>query len=189
MARYAAVLDACVLYPAPIRDALLSLASSSFYRPLWTSQIHDEWIRNLLRNRVDLTREKLERTRDQMDRIFEEALITNYEYLVDAIELPDLDDRHVVAAAIRGNADAIVTSNIRDFPKEVLLVHDLEVIHPDDFIRYQFDLDSSRFLKAIREQRARLRNPLYSQDEMIVTFEECGLILTADLLRDYMDEF
>jgi len=189
MARFAAVLDACVLYPAPIRDALLGLASRSFYRPMWTSQIHDEWIRNLLKNRGDLTEAQLHRTRDQMDRIFEEALITDYECLIDAIKLPDLGDRHVVAAAIRGGADAIVTFNTKDFPEETLDTHNIEVIHPDDFIRYQFDLDPSRFLKSIRDQRSRLKAPPYSQDEMISIFEEGGLIVTADILREYVDEF
>lgn len=187
-ARFAVVLDACVLYPAPVRDILLHLAALSFYRPLWSKKIHEEWMSSLLRTRKNLTRDRLERTRLLMDTCFEEALIDGYECLEKGLDLPDPNDTHVVAAAIKGGADAIVTTNLKDFPKEILAHHNLEAIHPDDFIRYQYDLNPSGFLQAIGNQRKSLKNPPYSQEKFVANLEECNLVLTGSLLRDYMEE-
>lgn len=108
-ARYTAVLDACVLYPAPLRDVLLSLGRAGLYHARWTNQIHNEWTRNLRAQRPDITDDKLNRTRDLMNMAIPDCLIENYEVLIDKIHLPDPDDRHVVAAAVFGHADAIVT--------------------------------------------------------------------------------
>ncbi len=113
--KFAAVLDACVLYPAPIRDLLLNLAELDLFKPKWTSFIQDEWLRNLLSNRKDLTREQLNKTIAAMNRAFPDSLVEHFEPLIDSLELPDPKDRHVVAAAIRVNADVIVTANLKDF--------------------------------------------------------------------------
>jgi PIN domain len=103
--RFIAVLDANVLYPAPLRDYLLHLASLELYKPTWTKDIQEEWIRNLLINRPDLKRENLEITQDAMNSAFPDANIINYEELISSLSLPDDKDRHILAAAIRGNAD------------------------------------------------------------------------------------
>ncbi|GAC1604294.1 MAG: hypothetical protein NVS3B25_33440 [Hymenobacter sp.] len=115
--RFVAVLDACVLYPAPIRDLLLHLATLGLYTPKWTEIIHDEWTRNLLKNRQDLTAEQLQKTKAAMCGAFPDADVLHFEALIEALELPDLDDRHLLAAAIRCQADIIVTSNLKDFPR------------------------------------------------------------------------
>ena len=101
MANFSAVYDACVLYPAPIRDLLLQLALSDLFRAHWTNDIHDEWTRNVLKNRPDLTAEQLQRTRELMDANVRDCLVTGYESLIPSLELPDENDRHVLAAAIR----------------------------------------------------------------------------------------
>ena len=119
------------------------LAVTGIYRARWTDQIHDEWIRNLLNNRPDLTREKLTRTRELMDKHVLGSLVSGYEGLINAISLPDLDDRHVVAAAIQTRAEAIVTFNLKDFPDSCLNQLNLQAIHPDEFIADQFDLHAS----------------------------------------------
>jgi predicted nucleic acid-binding protein len=116
VADFTALYDAYVLYPAPLRDFLVRLAATGLFRARWTNRIHAEWIGNLLAQRSDLTRERLERTRDLMNEHILDCLVTNYEDLIEAIQLPDEDDRHVVAAAIRGRADVIVTFNRKDFP-------------------------------------------------------------------------
>ena len=116
-ARYTAVLDACVLYPAPLRDVLLSLGRAGLYHARWTHQIHDEWMRNLLAQRPDLAEDTLRRTRELMNTAIPDSLIENYEVLIDKIQLPDPEDRHVVAAAIIGHADAIVTFNLKTFQR------------------------------------------------------------------------
>ncbi len=90
--------DANVLYPSGLRNFLMHLALTGIFRAHWSAEVHDEWIRNLLKNRPDLSRDKLERTRHLMDKAVPDALVTGYEHLIDSIELPDRDDRHVVAA-------------------------------------------------------------------------------------------
>ena len=115
--RYTAVLDACVLFPAPLRDLLMSLADEGIYGARWTAQIHDEWVRNLSAKRPDLDRQKLQRTASLMNEVVEDALVENYEYLIPTLELPDPDDRHVLAAAIVGHADAIVTFNLKELSR------------------------------------------------------------------------
>ncbi len=100
MSNLIAVFDACVLYPAPLRDLLMHLATTDLFRAKWTNEIHQEWIRNLLKNRKDLTLSQLERTRDLMNSHVLDCLVEDYSYLIPTIDLKDKDDRHVVAAAI-----------------------------------------------------------------------------------------
>jgi hypothetical protein len=124
------VYDACVLYPAPLRDLLMRLALTDLYRARWTNLIHDEWIRSVLRQRPDLTPDDLERTRSLMNAHVRDCLITGFEHLIPTIRLPDPDDRHVVAAAIHGGASLIVTFNVRDFPPGELAPYGLATQHP-----------------------------------------------------------
>jgi hypothetical protein len=65
--RFTVIYDACVLYRAPLRDLLMRLALTDLYRARWSDQIHDEWISAVLRNRPDLSRQQLERTRSLMN--------------------------------------------------------------------------------------------------------------------------
>lgn len=101
---FTALYDACVLFPAPVRDLLLHLAVTDQFRARWTDAIHEEWIRAVLNSRPDLSRKRLERTRRSMDAHVRDALITDFEDLIPTLTLPDPDDRHVLAAAIRGRA-------------------------------------------------------------------------------------
>ena len=119
------MLDADVLYPAGLRDLLLRLADRYLFTPLWSADIHAEWMRSLLADRPDLDAAVLERTRSVMDGHFPEAVVTGHRALVGDLDLPDPDDRHVLAAAIEGRADVIVTRNMRDFPADRLAPHAL----------------------------------------------------------------
>ena len=101
---FTVVYDACVLYPAPLRDLLMHLALSDLYRARWSDLIHDEWTRNVLANRNDLNSDQLNRTRQLMNANVRDSLVTGFEYLIPSIKLPDPDDRHVVAAAIHSGA-------------------------------------------------------------------------------------
>ena len=100
MLKIIALYDACVLYPAPLRDLLMHLAMTDLYHAKWTNDIHDEWIRNVLANRPDLKRSQLERTRELMNKYVRDCLVEKYEHLILSLRLPDLNDRHVLAAAI-----------------------------------------------------------------------------------------
>jgi predicted nucleic acid-binding protein len=155
MAKYSVIYDACVLYPAPLRDLLMQLAMTELFRARWTEAIHREWISSLLKKEPHRTREKLERTRALMNQSVPDCLVDDYDHLIEAITLPDPNDRHVVAAAIHAGCDAIVTFNLKDFPAEVLEANGLEAIHPDDFVVNQFDLDAARVVNSAREIRAR----------------------------------
>ena len=153
--RYTAVLDACVLYPAPLRDLLISLAADGLYGARWTGEIQDEWIRNLLAKRPDLDEQKLLHSASLMTLAIEDGLIHNYQYLIPTLDLPDPDDRHVLAAAIVGHADAIVTFNLKDFPDAKVSEHEIEILHPDDFCIAQYDLDPIRVLRVIKASRTK----------------------------------
>ncbi|MQP64338.1 PIN domain-containing protein [Niveispirillum sp. SYP-B3756] len=185
MSRYTVVFDACVLYPAPLRDFLMELATTELFRAKWTDAIHDEWTRNVQRSRPDLTPEKLQRTRELMDASVLDCLVSGYEHLIEIINLPDPDDRHVLAAAIHARADAIVTFNLKDFPREELARFNVEPMHPDDFIRYQLDLKAASVLIAAGNIRQRLKKPPRTGGEYLDTLEKQGLPKTVAALRPF----
>lgn len=138
--------DACVLYPAPVRDLIIELAIADLYRAKWSNRIHDEWINSLGNNRPDLSREKLEKTRQLINESIDDSLVEGYETLAEILDLPDRDDRHVLAAAIKAQAQIIVTYNIKDFPANRLDAFGIEAQHPDDFFLNQCDLQQGIFL-------------------------------------------
>lgn len=179
---FTVILDACVLYPASVRDLLLRLATKNLYRPKWTEDINEEWVRNLLDNREDLTREKLNYIVKTMNQAFRDAQVSNYEKLIKAIELPDSNDRHVVAAAIRCNADLIVTENTKDFPEAELGKYDIEVQRTDSFIQNLIDLDLEACCSAFRKQRESLKNPPKTREELRDTLSQAGLVESSELL-------
>jgi predicted nucleic acid-binding protein len=186
LARYSVIFDACVLYPAPLRDFLVQLATTNLFRAKWTDEIHHEWIENLLMQRPDLKREPLQRTTALMNEHVVDSLITGYEHLVPTITLPDQHDRHVVAAAIHAKCDAIVTVNLRDFPERALKPLNLEAIHPDDFITYQHDLDNAALLLTAQKRRNRLTKPARTAEEYLDILYRQGLPKTVAILRRYV---
>lgn len=189
-ARYTVILDACVLYPAPLRDVLLSLASAGLFHARWSERIQDEWIRNLLQQRPDLKQEDLQRTRALMNRAIPDCLVTGWEPFEQIIlGLPDPDDRHVVAAALCGHADAIVTFNLKDFPAAVMDAVPVEIQHPDDFLLNQLDLAPFPALTAIKTMRARLRKPPIEAAELVTMLEKLQLPLSAARLREVSELF
>jgi predicted nucleic acid-binding protein len=181
--RYTAVLDACVLCPAPLRDLLLSLAAGELFRARWTSLIQDEWVRNLAANRTDLQIDMLERAVAMMNTAIEDCSIEDFAYLIASLVLPDPDDRHVLAAAIAGHADAIVTFNLKDFPGAVANTYGIEIVHPDDFLTAQYDLNPVQVLSVVKKLRSRLRKPPKSADELIATYAQQGLAQFCEKLR------
>ena len=185
MANFTAFLDASVLYPAPLRDLLLELAVADLYRAKWSEAVHEEWITALLRKRDDLTRGQLERTRDLMNAHTRDALVSDFEQLIEILDLPDPDDRHVLAAAIKGRADMIVTTNLRDFPAGKLEVWGIEAQHPDEFLTHQFHLSQPTFLQAVRTVRQRLKNPPRSVEEYLDTLRAQGLLATVNAIEPF----
>ncbi len=187
MANFTAIFDACVLYPAPLRDFLIGLATTDLFRARWTDRIHDEWMRNLLANRPDLNKDQLIRTRRLMDRAVEDCLVTGYERLIEGLELPDPDDRHVLAAAIKAQAEVIVTFNVKDFPPDVLGEFGIFTEHPDDFVSNVIDLNEAAVIIVARDQRARLKNPPMSEMEFLDKLRIQQLTRTAAFLQDRIE--
>jgi len=183
MANFTVVYDANVLYPAPLRDLLMRQALTDLFRARWTNDIHDEWIRNVLKGRPDLTRIQLERTRELMNAHVRDCVVEGYQNLIQGLELPDPDDRHVLAAAIRANASVIVTFNLKDFPAGQVEQYGIEAQHPDEFIAHLVDLNQSKVCEAAEEHRKSLRNPTKTIEDYLDTLLRQGLPLTAMLLR------
>jgi len=183
--QFTVVFDACVLYPAPLRDMLMWLGLSGRFRPRWSADIHMEWKRNLLRNRPDLTQAQLDRTSELMDLAFPDGTVSGYRPLIEGLWLPDPDDRHVLAAAIRCGAGTIVTFNERDFPARALSTFGIEAQHPDGFIVDLLSLDAAAVLHAVQQHRASLRNPPLSVPLYLETLRRQALHQTVGVLTTY----
>jgi predicted nucleic acid-binding protein len=180
---FTVVYDASVLYPAPLRDFLMWLALADLFQARWTNEIHQEWIRNVLKNRPDLTLIQLDRTKNLMNSHVRDALITGYEPLIPTLILPDINDRHVLAAAIHGRADFIVTFNLKDFPTSLLADYGVEAIHPDEFVLDLLDLDSAKVCQAVLKQRKTLKNPPLTLEQYLDILIRQGLPQSAIALR------
>jgi PIN domain len=161
----------------------MHLALAGIFSAHWSAEVHEEWMRSLLKNRPDLTREKLERTRYLMDKALPDALVEGYEHLIDSIELPDPKDRHVLAAAIHCGASVIVTLNLGDFPSHILCEFGIEAQHPDAFVLALFDAFPALVLEAAGNHRASLKNPPKTQNEYLADLEQQGLGKTVTALR------
>lgn len=182
-----AVYDANILYPAPLRDLFIRLAQAGLVRARWTEAIHDEWVRNVLKDKAATSAERLARTRTLMNDAVRDCLIEGYEDLIDSLALPDPDDRHVLAAAIRAGAEVIVTFNLKDFPADTLTKYDIEAQHPDDFLVSLFDVAPGPVCGAVKRQREGLRNPPKTVEEILATLQSQGLVKTVSRLRPFAD--
>lgn len=181
-----AVCDACVLYSITLADLLTSLGEADLFRPRWTHEIHEEWIRNVIENRKGdglVTREKLEIRRDAMIEAVEGSLIEDYEDLIPSLTLPDADDRHILAAAIKAGADLILTANLKDFPLQTLTVWNLTAKHPDDFTTEMLDTDPEIVIAVVKEMRARRKRPPISAEDFLAQLKRQGLNNFADKLK------
>ncbi len=180
----AVVFDACVLYPAPLRDLLVQLATTGIFRAKWTDLIHDEWTRNLLIKRPALNADRLARLRVLMNENVPDAVVTNFEDLIPTLELPDPDDRHVLAAAIIAKAEMIVTFNLKDFPDTILTKYGIAAQHPDGFIGNLVGRYPLQVLQSIETILDRLKHPPQTFDHYLETLANQGLLTSVTLLRD-----
>ncbi|MGE3541544.1 MAG: PIN domain-containing protein [Candidatus Tectimicrobiota bacterium] len=182
MAGQTALVDASVLYAAPVRDLVLELAVSDLFRARWTERINDEWMSHLLANRPDLTAAQLSRTRTLMHAHIRDCLVEGYEPLIHTLTLPDPQDRHVLAAAITAHADVILTYNLTDFPTNTLAHYGMEAQHPDRFLCALLAVKTPEVCAAACRVRARLRNPPLDVAAYLAVLERCGLLATASSL-------
>lgn len=186
VSKIVAVYDACVLYPAPLRDLLMRLATKDLIQAKWTDMIHEEWIRNVLSNRPDLKRSQLERTRKLMNEHTRDSLVTGFDRLIPSLNLPDQDDCHVLAAAIHSCATTIVTFNLDDFPDRILKTKGIKAQHPDNFILRLLDIDAQAVCEAATEHRDSLKNPPVSLPSFLDTLKKQGIPKTVARLESLM---
>lgn len=184
---FVVVYDACVLHPAPLRDLLIRVANAGIVQGRWSERILDECFTSILRQRPDLKPAQLERTRALMLDAVPDCLVTGFEPLEAALGLPDPDDRHVLAAAIRGNAQVIVTFNLTDFPTAALAPYDIEAKHPDDFLLESLDLAPAAVTACLVEQVAALQNPPKTVGDVLDTMRDLGLVRTVARFRELLD--
>ncbi|TKV56792.1 PIN domain-containing protein [Nakamurella flava] len=179
---FIAVYDACVLYPSVTRDVLIRVAIAGTVQARWTDDILDEVRRNVAADRPDISRDQLSRLFELMAEALPSAAVGNHHPLIDGLELPEPDDRHVLAAAIASGAQLIVTDNLRDFPPAVLDTWNIEAKRADDLLVDQFHL-APDVLHGVVHQLSRAWKGEPTPSEVLRRFESSGLLQTAALLR------
>lgn len=182
--RFTAVLDTNIIYPIIIRDLLFWFAHYDLYTPKWSTQIFNEWERLMIRKDVD--KMEIKKRIQNANLAFPDAMVKNYERLIDYLQLPDENDRHVLAAAIKVNADVIVTNNLKDFPKEYLSEFGLTRKSADDFLTDIIDLNSTEAITAFREMVLYKKNPPLDEFDVLDSLRKVGLKNTADYLHTYL---
>jgi hypothetical protein len=183
-----AVYDACVLYPFHLRNLLVQCAADRLICARWSDTIHGEWMRNLVANTPTLPLDALKRTRDLMNSVLPDANVSNYEQYIDAIELPDPDDRHVVAAGIAARASLIVTWNIRDFPARELARHGLRKQTPDALLMDLYARASDVVVAGTANARRNLTKSSISAVEFVKMIDNQKLHRFAKALATHMQD-
>lgn len=190
--RYTALIDACVLVRVLPRNCLLSLAEAEFFRARWSQPILDEAERAMARLFEDrgkdqeAARQEAALQTSKMVTAFDEAMVLDFEHMIPAASvLPDPDDAHVLAAALKAQAATIVTDNLKDFPAHILTEFGMEVRSTDEFIADTISLDEGRAVEALRGMRERFRKPELTADELLLHMEAAGLLNTVDTLRPF----
>lgn len=180
---FTVVYDANVLYPNTLRDLLIRIAQSGTVQAKWTNVILDEMLAALRRNRPDIPAERLERLRDLMNKAVRDCLVTGHEPLIEGLKLPDPDDRHVLAAAIKAGAQVIVTRNLKDFPESDLQPWDIEAKSPDAFVLDQVHLDIRAVAASVRQIADSRTNPPEAIEDVLIQLERDGLVESVTALR------
>jgi len=178
------IYDANVLYPNTLRDLLIRIAQQPhLVQAKWTNDILDEMLGALQRNRSDITEEKAAGLRELINESIRDCLVTGYWPLVDALELPDPADRHVLAAAIKAGAQLIVTRNLKDFPPKTLAQWDIRPKSPDHFVRDVIDLDQQAVWACVQQiVDSRTRRPV-TVDDVLGELQRDGLVASTAVLR------
>ena len=182
-----AVYDACVLYPFNLRNVLIQCAYEGLVQARWSDDIHDEWIRNILKRETGVQRDRLERTRDFMDKAIPDAKVDGFHHLIPTLQLNDLDDRHVLALAIHCQADCIVSAD-RGFTNAVLAPHNLILHRPGGFLSALYRRNPEEVVSAMKGARRNLTKKPVSVAEFIERLRHCNVDGFCDLLENHASE-
>jgi predicted nucleic acid-binding protein len=180
---FVVVYDADVLYPSTLRDLLIRIAQAGLVQAKWTEQILDEVFKNISENRPDLEADALVRTRRLMVTAIRDCLVTGYEPLVSALELPDPGDRHVLAAAIKARAQVIVTNNRKDFPAGPLRQWDIDPKDADEFVLDQIGLSAKIVWGCVQQIANSWQRPPGTVGDVLASLERQGLVQAVAELR------
>ncbi|MCL2463490.1 MAG: PIN domain-containing protein [Micrococcales bacterium] len=181
---FSALLDANVLVPVALADTLLAAAEQELYRPLWSGRILAETRRAILRVHPHLDPSRVDARLHAMNDAFEDALVQDWEPLMAGIQLgADPNDRHVVAAALRGGAEAVATANVRDFPAQAMRALGLHAVSPDDFLLDLADLDERAMVRAIWNQAKAKARPPRTPTEILDSLTAAGVPAFAQRMR------
>jgi hypothetical protein len=178
--------DASALYGNAQRDLIIRIARAGLVQAKWTDEILAEMARARLRRNPHLPRERVERLCELMREAIADCLVTGYEDLIDSLKLPDPDDRHVVAAAIRAHAQLIVTANLRHFPADYLSQFDIEAKLPDDFVLDQLGINDSAVFACLQQIADTRQRPPNTVSGILEELERSGLVRSAAALRSLM---
>lgn len=177
------IYDANVLYPNTLRDLLIRIAQAGLVQAKWTNEILDETFGALRRNRPDISQDKLDLLRDLINAAVPDCLVTGYEPLVEGLELPDANDQHVLAAAIKAGAQVIVTRNLKDFPAGDLQSWGVEAKSPDDFVLDQIGIDGRTVTACVRQIADSRTRPPVAVEDVLGQLERDGLVQAVAALR------
>lgn len=182
--RFKAVLDTNVIYPVVIRDLLFWFAHYDLYTPKWSEHIFDEW--RIVMERKGVDKEVAIKRVNIANKAFPDALVQNYDGLIQALQLPDPKDCHVLAAAIKTNANIIVTNNLKDFPEIYLDSFGIKAKTADDFLTDIIDLNQEQAILAFKEMVLNKRNPDIDEYEVLDLLRKSGLHETANYLHAFL---
>jgi PIN domain len=180
-----ALFDANVLASITLTDLIVESAHQGLFKARWSDDIHAEWTRAVVGANPALDPAKIARRRQQMDANTDEALVTGYADITPNLTLPDLGDRHVLAAAIVGLCDTLVTFNLKHFPAATLATHGVTPMHPDLFFLDCFADDELAVLKVLKTCRARMKAPPLSADDYLARLHKVGLPLLSARLAGH----
>jgi len=179
--RFIVVLDTNVIYPITTRDILLWFAHFDLFTPKWSKHIFDEWREVMTRKGV--SEAEIKKRINRVELAFPDAQVEHYELLINGLNLPDEKDRHIMAAAIKTNANVIVTNNLKDFPNDYLSAYGLSAKSPDDFLTDIIDLNHNLSIEAFKEMVLYRRNPDMDEFQVLDQLRKSGLKDTANYLH------
>jgi len=183
-----AIYDACILYPFHLRNIVVQVAVDGLVDARWTDAIHGEWMRNLLANTPGLRPERLEATKQLMNIALPDATVTGYEKYIESVHLPDADDRHVAAAAIKAHASMIVTWNLNDFPVAELRKHGLIRQSPDAFLAGLYEQSPDLLIGSLANARRNLRCSRISGAAFVGILRDQKLVNLATRLENHVGD-
>lgn len=169
MAEFGVVVDTCVLYGMPVADTMMLAAYHRLYKMYWSQDIIRELERTMCKK--EHSQDEIQRRILAMTGAFRETEVTDYASYIPAVSLKDEDDRHVVAAALRKEAEVIVTYNLKHFPQKALSTfqHKVRAEHPDAFLRDLLDMHPEGMLNVLGHQAEKIK---ISFDDVLLNLED-----------------